>query len=130
MNVIIAYLETMFSPYPQTPRLLEAKSELQAMMEDAYNGLIASGSSHNEAVGQVITDFGNLDELAPVLGISAEIHPAAAPSADPGAGAGSSAGSSAGSTPGDGRVRRAPRATRRGGVWGLSSCGRVMLLLP
>ena len=36
MNVIIAYLDTMFSPYPRTPRMLEAKAELQAMMEDAY----------------------------------------------------------------------------------------------
>lgn len=76
MNVIIAYLETMFSPYPQTPRMLEAKAELQAMMEDAYQGLTARGVSHNEAVGKVITDFGNLDELAPVLGISSEIAPA------------------------------------------------------
>lgn len=76
MNVIIAYLETMFSAYPQTPRLLEAKAELQAMMEDAYTGLIAQGASQNEAVGTVITDFGNLEELASVLGISAEIAPA------------------------------------------------------
>lgn len=85
MNVIIAYLETMFSSYPQTPRLLEAKEELRAMMEDAYSGLIAEGRSHNEAVGQVITEFGNLDELAPSLGISAEIGGAApAPSAPTG----------------------------------------------
>ncbi|GAB3618336.1 hypothetical protein GCM10027416_28930 [Okibacterium endophyticum] len=76
MNVIIAYLETMFSAYPQTPRLLDAKAELQTMMEDAYAGLIAEGATQNEAVGQVITDFGNLDDLAPVLGISAEIAPA------------------------------------------------------
>ena len=73
MNVIIAYLETMFSTYPQTPRLLEAKLELRAMMEDAYAGLIAEGHSENEAVGQVIRDFGNLEEIAPVLGISTDI---------------------------------------------------------
>lgn len=79
MNVIHAYLETMFSPYPQTPRMLEAKTELQAMMEDAYQGFVAKGASHNEAVGRVITDFGNLDELAPVLGISGEIAPQLGP---------------------------------------------------
>ena len=73
MNVIIAYLEAMFSAYPQSPRLLEAKVELQGMMEDAYTSLIAEGRSENEAVGQVIRDFGNLEEVAPVLGISAEI---------------------------------------------------------
>ncbi|MFD5599863.1 permease prefix domain 1-containing protein [Leucobacter sp. NPDC058333] len=75
MNVIIAYLDTMFSAYPQTPRLLEAKTELQGMMEDAYTSIIASGRSENEAVGQVIRDFGNLEELAPVLGITADIAP-------------------------------------------------------
>lgn len=78
MNVIIAYLETMFGAYPQSPRLLEAKAELQTMMEDAYAGFISSGLSENEAVGRVITEFGNLDELAPVLGIAAEITPVTA----------------------------------------------------
>lgn len=75
MNVITAYLETMFGAYPKTTRLLEAKAELHAMMEDAYHGYLAQGMSENEAVGRVITEFGNLDELAPVLGISAEIAP-------------------------------------------------------
>lgn len=102
MNVITAYLETMFSAYPRTPRMLEAKAELQTMMEDAYNALIAEGRSENEAVGKVITEFGNLDEVAPVLGIATDIAPSVpigtapvgtAPSAasapvDPGAGAG------------------------------------------
>ena len=78
MNVITAYLETMFSTYPQTPRLLEAKTELQTMMEDAYTALITEGHSENEAVGRVITEFGNLDELAPVLGITNDISPAPA----------------------------------------------------
>lgn len=75
MNVIIAYLETMFGAYPQTPRLLEAKAELHSMMEDAYTSLIAAGRSENEAVGQVISDFGNLEEVAPVLGITSDITP-------------------------------------------------------
>ncbi|MFD1712905.1 permease prefix domain 1-containing protein [Amnibacterium flavum] len=82
MNVVIAYLDTMFSAYPQSPRMLEAKAELQGMMEDAYTGLIAEGRSENEAVGQVIRDFGNLEEVAPVLGIASDItrEPAAATS--------------------------------------------------
>lgn len=84
MNVIIAYLDTMFSTYPSSPRMQEAKAELQTMMEDAYTGHIAAGMSENEAVGKVITEFGNLDELAPVLGITAEIAPAA-PGAAPAA---------------------------------------------
>ncbi|MFF2277508.1 permease prefix domain 1-containing protein [Agromyces sp. NPDC058126] len=77
MNVITAYLETMFGAYPPTSKMLEAKAELHTMMEDAYHGYLAEGLSENEAVGRVITEFGNLDELAPQLGISAEIAPAA-----------------------------------------------------
>ncbi|MGO3147310.1 MAG: permease prefix domain 1-containing protein [Leucobacter sp.] len=85
MNVIIAYLETMFSAYPQTPRLLEAKTELQTMMEDAYATYIAEGVSENEAVGRVITEFGNLDEVAPALGITQEIRPVSPTQTDRGA---------------------------------------------
>ena len=92
MDVINAYLETMFSPYPQTPRLLEAKEDLRGMMEDAYNEAIAAGRSNNEAVGKVITEFGNLDELAPVLGIASDIRPTTTPSAFPDLGAASTAG--------------------------------------
>nr|WP_272928656.1 permease prefix domain 1-containing protein [Leucobacter luti] len=83
----------MFSAYPQTPRLLEAKAELHGMMEDAYTSLIAEGRSENEAVGQVISDFGNLAEVAPELGITSELGiaagspAAAAPTVAPAAGA-------------------------------------------
>ena len=79
MNVIIAYLDSMFSAYPQTPRLLEAKAELQGMMEDAYTSFIAEGHSENVAVGRVIRDFGNLEEVAPVLGITTDLTPDTAP---------------------------------------------------
>ncbi len=77
MNTIIAYLETMFGTYPQTPKLFEAKAELRTMMEDAYQGFIAAGMSENEAIGGVISEFGNIDEIAPTLGISAEIQSSA-----------------------------------------------------
>ncbi|NKZ00859.1 permease prefix domain 1-containing protein [Nocardiopsis alborubida] len=78
MNVVTSYLDTMFSAYPQTPRLLEAKAELQGMMEDAYTTLVAEGHTENEAVGRVIRDFGSLEEIAPVLGITSDIAPAPA----------------------------------------------------
>ncbi len=76
MDAIDTFLDAMFAPYPATPRLTEAKAELRAMMEDAYGDAIAAGMTHNEAVGKVITDFGNLEELAPVLGIETELRPA------------------------------------------------------
>ena len=85
MDTIETFLDNMFAPSPATPRLTEARGELRAMMEDAYNDAIAQGKTHNEAVGQVITDFGNLHELAPVLGIAADIRPDAEPQAAPAA---------------------------------------------
>ena len=90
MDTIETFLDNMFAPYPATPRLTEARGELRAMMEDAYNDAIAHGKTHNEAVGQVITDFGNLEELAPVLGITADIRPDDAPQ-DAAAGSGAPA---------------------------------------
>jgi len=83
MDTIETFLDNMFAPYPATPRLTEARGELRAMMEDAYNDAIAQGKTHNEAVGQVITDFGNLQELAPVLGIAQDIQPGGTPQATP-----------------------------------------------
>ena len=76
MDAIDTFLDAMFAPYPATPRLLEAKGELRAMMEDAYADAVGRGKTHNEAVGQVITDFGNLEELAPALGILPDIRSA------------------------------------------------------
>ncbi|MEU3019576.1 MULTISPECIES: permease prefix domain 1-containing protein [unclassified Nocardiopsis] len=92
MNVVTSYLDTMFSAYPQTSRLLEARAELQGMMEDAYATLIAEGHTENEAVGRVIRDFGSLEEVAPVLGITTDLASAptatsASAAADAGAGA-------------------------------------------
>ena len=86
MDTIDNFLDAMFAPYPASTRLADAKAELRAMMEDAYADAIASGMTHNEAVGRVITDFGNLQEIAPVLGIADDLSVAeAAP--QPGAGA-------------------------------------------
>lgn len=84
MNVIDSYLDTLFAPYPDTPRLREARTELRTMMEDQQDGLLAEGLSESQAVGRVIADFGSLEEVAPVLGIDTELGRAgatAAPSA-------------------------------------------------
>ena len=69
METIRNYLETMFMQLPDTPEVRRAKKELGQMMEDKYNELTADGMSTNEAVGIVISEFGNLDELAESLGI-------------------------------------------------------------
>lgn len=69
METIRNYLETMFINLPNTPEVQKAKYELWQMMEDKYAELKAEGKSENEAVGIVISEFGNLEELAEGLGI-------------------------------------------------------------
>ena len=70
MEAIRNYLETMFLNLPNTPEVYKAKNELWQMMEDKYTELKNEGKSENEAVGTVIAEFGNLDELAEDLGIT------------------------------------------------------------
>lgn len=69
METIRNYLKAMFAGLPDTPEVRRAYEELAAMMEDKYTELIEEGRSENEAVGTVISEFGNLDELAQTLGI-------------------------------------------------------------
>ncbi|MCH4193580.1 MAG: permease prefix domain 1-containing protein [Butyrivibrio sp.] len=70
METIRNYLENMFAGLPNTPEVLKAKDELGQMMEDKYAELIAEGKAENEAIGIVISEFGNLDELAETLGLA------------------------------------------------------------
>lgn len=83
METIKNYLENMFSHLPNTPEVQKAKYELYQMMEDKYNELISEGKSDNEAIGIVISEFGNLDELADSLGIKSFVNPSQAMPAFP-----------------------------------------------
>ena len=74
METIKNYLETMFANMPNTDSVKKAKSELLAMMEDKYTELINEGRSTNEAVGTVIAEFGNLEDLAEELGVASEVQ--------------------------------------------------------
>ena len=69
METIKTYLENMFMHLPDTHEVSKAKAELLSMMEDKYNELKSEGKSENEAVGIVISEFGNLEELASTLGL-------------------------------------------------------------
>ena len=70
MDTIKKYLESMFEHLPKTLEVMRAKDELYSMMEDKYNELISEGKKENEAIGIVISEFGNLDELAEGLGLN------------------------------------------------------------
>jgi len=70
METIKIYLENMFMTLPRSSEVLRAKEELQNMMEDKYLELKNEGRTENEAVGIVISEFGNLNEVAEELGLS------------------------------------------------------------
>lgn len=70
-EAITTYINSQFTTLPRTPDVERARHELLQMSEDKYGELIAAGVSANEATGRVITEFGNLDELADDLGIRA-----------------------------------------------------------
>ena len=72
MDTIKIYLDNMFLTLPETPETIRAKEELYSMMEDKYMELKAAGKTENEAVGTVIAEFGNLEELAETLHLKAE----------------------------------------------------------
>lgn len=73
METIKQYLDAMFAGLPNTASVLKARDELSQMMEDKYTELIGEGKSENEAVGTVISEFGNLSELAEELGLKEEV---------------------------------------------------------
>jgi len=73
METIKNYLEAMFANLPNSPEVHKAKKELSQMMEDKYTELIAEGKSENEAVGTVISEFGNLEELSEDLNLTDEM---------------------------------------------------------
>ncbi len=81
METLRNYLESMFRRYPETPEAERAKAELWQMMEDKYNELIAEGKKENEAVGVVIAEFGDLEEVADTLGIATMLQRVAQPTA-------------------------------------------------
>lgn len=69
METIKNYLETMFQGLPQTNEIEHLKEELLVNMEDKYQELKNEGKSENEAIGKVISEFGNIDELLKEMGI-------------------------------------------------------------
>lgn len=74
METIKNYLDTMFASLPRTPEICKLKEDLLCNMEDKYNELKLEGKSENEAIGIVISEFGNIDELFNELGIDTQVN--------------------------------------------------------
>lgn len=59
MDTIRSYIDNMFLGYPKNEAMNHAKEELFSMMEDKYYELKNEGKTENEAIGIVISEFGN-----------------------------------------------------------------------
>lgn len=82
METIRNYLEAMFSTLPNYTKNITAKYDLLKIMENKYNELIAEGRNENEAIGLVISEYGNLDDLPEGIVIETDNVTAAAPTAE------------------------------------------------
>ncbi len=70
MDIIKNYLDNVFQALPQTREILNLKNELLANMGDKYEELKLAGKTENEAIGIVISEFGNIDELLKEMNIN------------------------------------------------------------
>lgn len=74
METIKNYLDNMFSRLPKTKEIETLKYDLLSNMEDKYDELKQDGKSENEAIGIVISEFGNIDELLNELNINTDYN--------------------------------------------------------
>lgn len=72
MNIINDYVDQMFKTVPITKETQQLKTDILANMEDKYLALKEEGVSEHEAIGIVIAEFGNIEELLEEMGFSKE----------------------------------------------------------
>jgi hypothetical protein len=69
VETIKIYVENMFKTLPRTEELKKLKQDILMNMEEKYSELKSEGKTENEAVGIVISEFGNIDEIIKEFGI-------------------------------------------------------------
>lgn len=74
MDTIRTYLDSVFLAVQSTPETQDLREELLLNMKDRYDELKSQGRSENEAVGTVISEFGNINELLEELNWRTEYH--------------------------------------------------------
>ena len=72
MNILKTYIDNVFTSLPNTKEVNKMKEDLLLNMEEKYHELKNSGKTENEAIGIVISEFGNIEELASELGVNIE----------------------------------------------------------
>ena len=75
METIRSYIDNMFANLPRTQKVAALRLELLSNMEERYRELKAQGKSENEAIGMVISEFGDIDELLTELDIQRDANP-------------------------------------------------------
>lgn len=63
VKILKDYVETMFRDFPKTKATLDLKANILDSMENKYEDLVTEGKTEQEAIGIVIAQFGNIDEL-------------------------------------------------------------------
>lgn len=63
MDTIKNYVDSVFINLPRTSEMLQLKEDTLTNMEDKYLQLKSEGKSENEAIGTVLSEFGNIDEI-------------------------------------------------------------------
>ncbi len=74
METIKNYLENLFSTLPKNSETKKLKAQLLDSMTEKYQDYKNEGLSENEAIGRVISEFGNIDELLEELDIMPMTH--------------------------------------------------------
>lgn len=69
METIKSYLENMFLNLPKTEEIERIKNEMLSNMEEKYLELKKEGRLEHEAIGIVISEFGNIEELLEEMNI-------------------------------------------------------------
>ena len=71
MDILKNYLEAMLQDFPKTKETLDLQENIWESMQNKYDDLITNGKSKHEAVGMVIAQFGDINELKEAYGIIA-----------------------------------------------------------
>ncbi len=63
MEKIVEFVNNVFAGFPQTRQTARMKADMIDTMTERYEDLLKSGKNEDEALGIVVRDFGNIEDL-------------------------------------------------------------------
>lgn len=72
-DTLKSFIDNMFINLPKTEDLNKVKADLSDTMQEKYLAYKNEGKTENEAVGLVISEFGNIDELLAEYDLTAKV---------------------------------------------------------